>query len=268
MRIRLASSGDFGMLLDLWQESFDDSSEYIRTYWHHRGQKARVLLLEEGDSAIGMIHLLPCQILPDQKAYYWYAACITKSARHKGYFRFFVTETLKSLQDKRIASICYPAPGLDKFYRSCGFKYRYTQEEMTLTKGPAASKQTALIMDAQISDFLHAFTEKGTCAWSEDAIRYAFLENASCGGKQFAVQLEDKRYCGFAILRDGYFEINHTNLSRNQLIAIQNDLFRYLSCDRIVCRTVGDFDTVHRILAGLSDSPLVQERSALPFNLS
>ena len=268
MKIRRAQSSDFEIILTLWQESFCDSREYIENFWRFWNEDDVVLLLENDYRVIGMIHLLPCRLEPNQDAYYWYAACITKEERNKGYFRFFVTETIKALQQDGKASLCYPAAGLENFYQSCGFRYPYLQEEQILTKRGQYTPTNTMIEDADPSDFTHFWDKEGTCLWSKTALQYAFFENLSCDGKQFKVIINDQSYVGVAIQRDGYYEINHTNLSQELIETIQNSLFDYLQCEKILCRTYESSGKYLQVLAGLSDSPLVTHWSALPFNLS
>ncbi len=264
MHIRVAKKTDFEQIKELWINCFGDPCEYIDFYLNERFSSAYCAILEDKGTVVGMIHLIPCIIYPDQKALYWYAAGIHSSRRNEGLFRM-MTETVKQkINDAGYKNICVPAPGLEKFYRSIGFSFAYTvSDEFFYFNQVTAKTEDLSIYQAKAKDFIQAENNIGDTIWNESALQYAIKENLFCAGKALQIEINSEKLHCFAIKKENGFLIDYHNITRSDFLKIKKYLFTYLNCDQLIFRTSGD----EKIL-GLSDSKLVNYKSRISMILA
>ncbi len=267
MQIRSASYEDAPAIQKMWSTLFQDPDEYIQLYLKERFDPNFTAILEDDREVVGMIHLLPCMLSPNQKAFYWYAAGIREEFHNRGYFRMFTQKILHETQRLGYANFCVPAPGLERVYQKYGFTYPFHVTECYFTG--AFSSQRYKISSATPEDFLTAFPEKGSTKWGLSSIQYAFLENEFCGGCAIKISNDKESYVALAIKKDFGYLIDSTNLTVKTMERCQNAVLDYLNCEKVLFRSTADnpFDSNTKIF-GLSDCSLINEQSKLAFSLS
>ena len=107
--------------------------------------------MEIDGEVVGMIHLLPCTIYPEEKALYWYAAGIRSDKRNQGLFKKFANAVKEKANELGFFNVCVPAPGLESYYQSLGFEFPYTSSDIVIEKSDENSKIT--FEDGEARDF-------------------------------------------------------------------------------------------------------------------
>ncbi len=264
MKIRSATITDRKQLSDLWHDCFSDPFDYIDFYFDNRFSPEFCAVLEDEGEIVGMIHLLPCVIHPNEKALYWYAAGIRSDRRKEGLFRKFASEVKDKVNLADLKNVCVPAAGLEKIYQNLGFANEYRGSERTYKKSEKAATTSVEFLEADSNDFISMKKNQGDLCWSNDAIHYAIAENNYCNGKALKFEFEQTVYCFFAILKDEkeYLIENH-NIPLEIFEKIKESLFEYLNCNTLTVRDKGD-----DMITGLADSSLISENSKISMNLA
>ena len=266
MKIRLANHSDIQSIRELWFDCFHDPYDYIDFFIEYRFNSEHCVVMEDGDQLIGMIHLLPCNVEPEQKALYWYAAGIRTDYRNRGLFKKFAEYVKKGTNDLGISNLCVPAEGLERLYRSLGFTHAYTAKDLMFTNESfpvPQSEMRADISEANPEDFFFLKRMWGDTVWTLDAIQYAIDENKYCEGRCLKIISDGKIFCCFAIKKDNCFLIDNHNMSIKDFDDIKGSLFNILNCQKIVLRINGDEKTI-----GLADTPLVKGGSKISMTLA
>lgn len=264
LNIQAAKKSDRNCIKALWIDLFSDPSEYIDFYLDHRWNPKTTALLKEDDDVIGMAHLLPCEIAPNQKALYWYAVGIRSDKRNQGYFRRFITDLLKITQNKGYFNVCMPSAGLERVYQKYGFFYPYTASKIEFFKKDCTLQSNLAIKQALPSDFLPLFQEEGSLSWSTSATEYALLENEFCNGRNLQFEFENKIYFATAIQKEDHFILDNTNLVETVFQKIAKPIFEYLNTERIILMDSQKEDAI----IGLSDCKQANSNSKISFTLA
>lgn len=264
MIVRLSTPSDVEQIRKLHRECFGDPWEYIDFYMQRKFPDCFCAVLEIDKEIVGMVHLLPCTVVPNKKAFYWYAAGIRSDFRNKGLFRSFTEHVIKHTRDAGYKNICVPAKGLERFYRSIGFSFSYTATDR-IYKRIDIEKQSDyfLFENATADDFLQMQHEKGDVSWDHAALQYAIEENSYCNGKALKFYNDGRTLCFFALKKENSFLIDYHNLTQKDFEKIKSSLFDLLNCEQIVFRDCGTDQIV-----GLSDSELVKSDSKISMTLA
>jgi len=266
MVIRSAINEDEKYLKLLWTDCFQDPIEYVDFYFKYRFRSNFCAVLEINNEIVGMIHLLPCKIEPDQKAMYWYAAGIRSDKRKQGLFRKFAIHVKESINQLGYQNICVPAEGLESVYLSLGFENAYTAKDLIFRKKEEHDKKSndARIEQAKAKDFYELATKKGDTLWDMEAISYAIQENLLCDGKVLKIYNGETIFVCFAIRKDeNMFLIDYQNFNFYEFELIKNALFEFLQCKTLILRIAGKDKIV-----GLTDSKFITENSKITMTLA
>lgn len=265
MKIRSAKKSDEDAIRRLWHDCFSDPYEYIDFYIKKRFEAKFCAILELDGEVVGMVHLLPCTVHPNQKALYWYAAGIRSDRRNQGLFRKFAEFVKEKTNEMGFQNICVPAPGLEEFYQSIGFEFSYTaNDEIATNAKNVGIKEQIHFEEASSQDFINLFTPGfGDTLWDEKAIKYAIEENAYCGGRALRFNVENKQICFFAIKKDNGFLIDYHNMTEEEFSKVKNAIFYELNCYQLVFRTGGNEKIV-----GLRDSNIAGIGSRITMTLA
>ena len=262
MIIRSANSTDLDAIRHLWQDCFFDPIEYIDFYIKNRFEAKYCAVLEIDGEVVGMIHLLPCTIYPEEKALYWYAAGIRSDKRNQGLFKKFAKAVKEKANELGFYNVCVPAPGLESYYQSLGFEFPYMSSDVVIEKSDENSKIT--FEDGEARDFSCAdFANFGNTIWSENAIQYAIDENKYCGGKVLRFKMDEKFYCFFAIKKENEFLIEYHNMTIEEFKKVKNAICSVLNCETLIFRTNGKEKIV-----GLTDANAINSRSKITMTLA
>ena len=265
MLIRSAKVEDREAICLLWKDCFSDPDEYIDFYMTKRFRADFCAVLEVNREVVGMIHLLPCVINPNQKALYWYAAGIRSDYRNKGLFRKFSMLVKNKANDLGYRNLCVPAQGLEPFYKSIGFTSEYISDDKIFERSDVEENQYNFLFEkAFAADFLmQSGSVFGDLIWDFDAVKYAIEENIYCDGKVLKFQFEDKTYVFFAICKDDGILIDCHNMSEEIFIRAKNSIFDLLKTDRLIFRTQGN-----QKIVGLSDSNFIGKGAKITMTLA
>jgi len=262
MIIRTARPEDDIALRRLWMEAFCDEEAYVNFFMQHKRDRARTPILAEGEEVLGMIHLLPCTVLPQRPAFYWYAVAIRKDARGRGLFRFLLTAVLEKTKAAGYANLCVPAAGLAPVYQKYGFPYEYRAADERLVSDGAPSSKVEITV-ATPADFLAIPQRDGDVSWSEEAVAYALSENALCGGKNLLLTLDGVRHPAMLRKTEEGFRLDETTLRRADAERVKNSLLHYLGEGELILR---DYERDDAVVA-LSDTPIPSRNARISFTM-
>ena len=263
MRIRCAETKDVLHLKQLWKEAFFDDDEYIDFYFENRFDPNFVAVLTMNQEIAGMIHLLPCKIYPNERALYWYAACIGEKFRNKGYFRSFCEEIYAAARKMGYYNACKPAVGLEEFYRSIGFKYEY---RALLTRGESSTKDglKGRVGKTDANRLVLNQKEIGSLVWDSKAVEYAIKENELCRGISFEMEYDGKIQSAMAVMDGKKAKIVNSNFDKQSFSFCKSAIASFVGVSDLLLQIPDQFGEV----AGLSDHPSVNSKSTLFFDLA
>lgn len=266
-KIKKATPDDEKSIRALWSDCFGDDDLYLNMYfkYHQNFDNVRLLFLDR--LLIGMIHLIPCSITNGKKAYYWYAVGIDSKFRRQGYFRYFCSKILEENQRDGYSNICLPANGLESIYKKIGFDHAFWAKD-TAFFHRSNTDIFIEISEANAEDFLTMAQEQGSVVWNLDDIEYALLENKFCDGFNLKFFYNDVQYVFMAIKKNGYYLLDHTNLSVEIVKAINNCIRKKIKDSDFVLRTPTHHQDENRFIVGLSDDPAISDFSRMTFTLA
>ncbi|MBT7123057.1 MAG: GNAT family N-acetyltransferase [Clostridia bacterium] len=132
MDIRLLDNNDIDEAKALWKSSFDDSDEFIDTYFKNKISIGNSLGLFD-DGLASVVHMLPCKIRVQAnviKSAYIAGAATAESKRNNGYMRQLLYESL-SLMRQRGIFITHLYPFKHSFYERLGWAtYSYVNNKV------------------------------------------------------------------------------------------------------------------------------------------
>ena len=264
MIIRSANENDIPAIRSLWNDCFGDPYEYIDFFLKNRFNVNYCAILEDRGEVIGMIHLLPCILHPEQKALYWYAAGIRSDRRKEGLFRKLALYVKEQTNLAGYSNVCVPAPGLVDYYKKLGFSHAfYGNDEIYSAKNGTLPDSKIPFEDAVAEDFLQTSFSEGDTVWDLRSIVYAISENSFCNGYALKFNYGDSSYYCIAVKNENGFLIDDHNIPKQIFLSVQASLFEKLNCDQLIFRTKGE----QKIL-GLCDSNLVNLDSKITFTLA
>ena len=185
-------------LMDIWQQCFGDSKQYICMFLENNFSHMKIPAYEAEGKIVSAAYLLPitfCHGKEEQTScYYLYAAATLPEYQGSGYFSQ-ILQYVQSCFSEPI--ILVPAEkSLEAFYEKHGFfswlDGEVVKDSLQEILVPATMKE----MDAARYYFLREQILKDTphMKWSREFVEYLCMENAFCGGKQIEFQIEDRVY--------------------------------------------------------------------------
>lgn len=194
-------------LIQLWQESFGDSTDYIQMFLRNRicGQKTAVCFAE--GVAVSAAYLLPLRYnMADGSSmpcYYLYAAATLPGYRGKGCFG----EILAFIREHILEPVILVPAGerLAAYYKKQGFSLwlsgkeaQYSKEQITSEDRELPVKRQEQIRETNASEYtayrMQQLNMPGAMPWDKEMMAYICRENRFCGGKLFELCIENTRY--------------------------------------------------------------------------
>lgn len=201
--ITYATIEDTDEIINLWQQSFGDKEEYIRFYMERRFTDETMLVVRRDGRLVSMAGFLPVKlnlaVLDCEReaekfdAYYVYAVATHPDCRKMGYASAIIEHAFKKWKKPLILQ---PASeSLEKYYGDLGFvrcfkRYLYDYAENQLSVDNLMKDQDFEIIHDFTKEVIEDYGKKREeffagrmyVEWDTEAVTYALLENALCGG--------------------------------------------------------------------------------------
>ena len=182
-------------IIELWEECFHDSREYIRFYLKNRFTEENMLVFHEDGKIVSMASFLPVEIRCREKyveGRYVYAVATRKAYRNRGYARKILAYAKEKYKEPLILQAA--SEELKEFYQEIGFREisQKKEEERKIARYERALGAAEISTKTDITEPTPKrykelrdayFESEGYVKWSEDAVAYAIEENAFVGGK-------------------------------------------------------------------------------------
>ncbi len=237
-----ADSGRSGELIDIWQQSFGDSEEYIRMFLDANSSRIKIPAYELQGKLISVAYLLPVAYCDGKglksSCYYLYAAATLPQYRGKGYF----AELLRYVQDNLSEPVIL-VPGeesLAEYYAKQNFYIWQNKHFYENTKSDFTEEN--LVLAADVSDISvkeyykkreEILTSQPHMEWSLEFLEYIVRENMFCGGNQICMKIRDKEYIMmYRTIDEGVLDVQEILPHKNLQEAIQQ-LSGYFLCKEI-----------------------------------
>lgn len=226
-----ADSREKVQLKKIWMECYDDPEDYVDFFFQNGFGKCRCICESEDGLIVGALYLFECSIVPlGQPAFYWYAGGVLPSFRGKGVYRKIINHVLNLAKMEERISLCYPAPGLDKFYKKVGLTDDYLcnvchfQLENNGPIFPLEWKTLSVEESVKIFRKTENACAKGSVVWQKDVMKYVVQENLFCNGFCHMISFEGKEYYLFGQNHNGKLYISETNIPLPVMSKIKNSL--------------------------------------------
>lgn len=187
---------DFPQIINIWNTCFSDEASYIQFYLDNRYTEENMLCIMEDDKIVSMASFLPAMIKGDleDEILYVYAVATLPEYRRRGYAAKILEHARKKW--KKALVLQHAAESLENYYSKHGFekrfkRYLYDFAANTLAVGMDTSIDGTYeivreFTDEVIADYAkereNFFADRLHVWWDNEAIRYALMENALCGG--------------------------------------------------------------------------------------
>ena len=132
MKIDFPIPGQYKQLLQLWQEAFGDSEEFIEGFFYTGFSPARCRCITENGNVLAALYWLEGQY-EDQRIAYIYAVAVAKEARGRGLSRMLMADTHAhlALRGYDSAMLVPQGAGLRQLYAKLGYRDCTTVDEFT-----------------------------------------------------------------------------------------------------------------------------------------
>lgn len=255
-RVVFANEMDEEAIMDLWKQCFGDTKEYIQMYLERRFTTENMLVIHEDGRPVSMASFLPVQIMINGEmieARYVYAVGTLLEYRKKGY----ATEIIRYAFEKyQMPLILQPAEEeLDKYYAGMGFvkafaaspcwyfesSLEYKQVEMTVAS--EINESAWSMQEVQVKEYKALrdayFDGEGYVSWDEQAIDYAIVENAFCGGETYKLVNGKKEELLMYRKEDNRLRVVETTLEEQELKELLPMLMRKNACSEAFAQNAG-----------------------------
>lgn len=244
MIISTAENVSDEQIINLWQECFGDSEEYISAFLKAHPERNRILTVTDKENLCSMLFLLECEAVcgeEDYSAWYIYAACTSADYRRQGLMSKLL-EYAKEYAEKENISFLLLVPAnesLFDYYGKFGYKTYFYRRKVSITENMRPLNLTE--KKAEVKD-LYCLREKCLnrlfhIKWSEEALEYALSEHFEYGGQ---ITQTDTAYALWSF-EDNILEITEilglvpteTEKLLNSLAQDSNisDIIGYTACD-------------------------------------
>lgn len=229
--IIVADNKEKKQLKKIWMECYEDPEEYVDFFFQNGFGKCTCICESSGDLILGALYLFECCIVPfGQPAFYWYAGGVLPSFRGQGIYRKIIDHALYLAKEEGRVSLCFPAPGLDKFYRKMGMADDYLcnvfQFRLENDGAIFPLNWKPLSLDESINIFRkteNACTD-GSVVWQKDTMEYVVKENLFCNGFCDMLSFEGMEYYLFGQKHNAKLYISETNIPLPIMMKIKNSL--------------------------------------------
>ncbi len=218
--ITFANRAMFPALIEIWQQSFGDSEEYIRMFLDANFDRIRTIVYLENNIPVSVAYLMPVEYrgVRSKKdtghgkipCLYLYAAATHPAYRGKGYFGQILSYVKENITEPIIL-----VPGeetLIGYYEKQGLKLWHKAESLRVTEqntdiclhNEMASKEALQVCTKRIyhienitPEMYYRIRESGLDAfshfrWDEESVKYICKENQYCNGRQVFISYVNK----------------------------------------------------------------------------
>lgn len=206
-------------LKEIWLECYDDPENYVDFFFQNGFGKCKCICEETDGLILGVLYLFKCNIVPDGKpAYYWYAGGVRRDFRGRGIYRKIVSEAFRLAEEENRISLCFPAPGLENFYKKKGMSDDYLCDICHLQLSTGAKILPLKWETLSLDESIHIFRKtentfgKGSAVWQTDVMEYVIKENQFCNGFCDKIIFEGKEYYLLGQKHNAEIIISETNI--------------------------------------------------------
>ena len=245
-----ANETDQEAILQIWEQCFGDSEEYIRMYLENRFTTENMMVIHEDGRPVSMASFLPAQITLHGKkheAKYVYAVATLPEYRGRGYASEILRHGVEKYQEPLILQ---PADEeLERFYQTLGFRDAFMQKKPweyelvdALEKNQWENKPVNAVENHQEIKMSEVFMEackietvtaseykklrddyfggEGYVEWNEEAIAYAMEENAFWGGETLKLVLNGEEKILMYCMEEHQLFIKETTMTNEELTEV------------------------------------------------
>lgn len=177
-------------LIEIWQDCFQDSDEYIDFFFQNRFPPEHTLIAIMQERIVGVAYLLPVTIVTEQEekpALFGYAIGVLKNVRGSGIGTKMLGYILDFCNRQNCIFLLHPANDrLVHFYHRVGLSKVCYLKKAVFQYSPGSLKTSCIIADLEPREYTKLrnrhFSRNGYIKWDESAVGYALAENALCGG--------------------------------------------------------------------------------------
>ena len=129
--IRFLDNKEKVITKELYETVFDDTEKFVEYYYADRIEKNRVLVCEQNNKVVAMLHLNPHDIYINGEIYnidYIYAVATHPSYRRQGYMEQLLEYAFKVMKDEG-KPFTYLIPENPLVYKKYGFDFIYSKKE-------------------------------------------------------------------------------------------------------------------------------------------
>ncbi len=185
-----ARKEDSAEIIDLWEEAFGDSEEYIRFYLENRFTEENMLVIREDDKIVSMASFWDASIKENDQIIpvkYVYAVATSISSRGKGYASRLMRHAYEKYQ---MPLILQPgSSSLFHYYANIGFQKCFLECRRTWNATDTCNSD-CIIHSHPTEELIKRYfdarelhmADVSYVQWNLPAITYALLENSYCGG--------------------------------------------------------------------------------------
>lgn len=251
-----ANEMDEEAIIDLWKQCFGDTKEYIQMYLGRRFTTENMLVIHDDGRPVAMASFLPVQIMINGEttdARYVYAVGTLPDYRKKGYATEIIRYAFKKYQ---MPLILQPAEEmLERYYAGMGFVNafeaspcwcfesfaEYKQMEMTVASEMSETNWSIQEVKAKEYKALRDayFTGEGYVYWDEQAIDYAIVENAFCGGEAWKLSKGEKEEILMCRKENDRLRIVETTFEEQELKEILPIFMQKNACSKAFAENAG-----------------------------
>lgn len=220
--IRPAERRDIHVLCGIWQACFYDQAEYIRFFYEENFDRIAVYVRTVNDSPVSMLHLLDSEFAngpAHRMAKLIYAAGTDPAYRKNGYMSELIRYAASLAKSGGYALFLKPSSEhLAEYYGAFGFT---PDAHFRLLTVPPGDRIPLSLTDLSPEEYNRlrdaAFSTRPYARWEDDHLRWCVAENAFCGGRTVAVEMDGGTRFFMGYPRDGVFLITETDMTPSQL---------------------------------------------------
>lgn len=221
-----ASERDKEQIIELWQECFGDSREYISLYLQKRFDAENMLVIYKDGRIVSMASFLPAVMTINGEKIqvrYVYAVGTLMKYRNQGY----AAKIIQFAADKyNQPLVLQPADSRWEYYKGLGFQSCFHKDKWKMTvvsESTSAQKQcNAWNIESALPAVYKAirdrhFSGEGFVEWDEEAIDYAIAENAFCAGKTLILGYKEEKELLMYRVEGNVLRIVETTLAQDEI---------------------------------------------------
>lgn len=211
--MRLADKADMPKIVEIWRQSFGDTTEEIQGFFNAFSDNVQTFLEEEEGQIAGQLCLLPISIhFPNKNSrplFYIYAVATAGAQRGRGICTRLLSETVRWLKKEKKGALLVPAEeSLVSFYEKRAFTCLFPKKEISVKASenkPCEGIPVLEPIDAaeyqrlRKKGFENAFYVELPGAY----LNYAISQHKNAGGSLARLSFDNKEYGVLYTLPDG-----------------------------------------------------------------